>query len=285
MERKVHLISYIVVSITVILCYAIYIGFDTSYSFSEPENSVARISYEEAISEDVKLIQDQINYYQDYYNVVINLVDDINLSDSTYDIDLVNSNYSTIEALDLLGDYFKVFDKDFFNRFYENNMNGLKIYLASDIDKSGNSYGNSEIVGLFFKQNNSYIIVIDINSNESLAKIAFHETMHAIEEYLRLNNVYFRNWDSLNPYGFSYSGSYSTDAYSDVLGNNTNRNNVYFLDNYARSSAVEDRARMFEFICLGNDFSRFPRLYEKANYLKEVIFKYFPELSYSKYLG
>ena len=141
------------------------------------------------------------------------------------------------------------------------------------------------VVGLFFKQNNSYIIVIDINSNESLAKIAFHETMHAIEEYLRINNVYFRNWDSLNPYGFSYSGSYSTDAYSDVLGNNTNRNNVYFLDNYARSSAVEDRARMFEFICLGNDFSRFPRLYEKANYLKEVIFKYFPELSYSKYLG
>ena len=285
MERKVHLISYIVVSITVILCYTIYIGFDTSYSFSEPENSVARISYEEAISEDVKLIQDQINYYQDYYNVTINLVDDINLSDSTYDIDLVNSNYSTIEALDLLGDYFKVFNKDFFNRFYENNMNGLKIYLASDIDKSGNSYGNSEIVGLFFKQNNSYIIVIDINSNESLAKIAFHETMHAIEEYLRLNNVYFRNWDSLNPYGFSYSGSYSTDAYSDVIGNNTNRNNVYFLDNYARSRAVEDRARMFEFICLGNDFSRFPRLYEKANYLKEVIFKYFPELSYSKYIG
>lgn len=285
MERKVHLISYIVVSITVILCYTIYIGFDNSYSFSEPENSVARISYEEAISEDVKLIQDQINYYQDYYNVTINLVDDINLSDSTYDIDLVNSNYSTIEALDLLGDYFKVFNKDFFNRFYENNMNGLKIYLASDIDKSGNSYGNSEIVGLFFKQNNSYIIVIDINSNESLAKIAFHETMHAIEEYLRINNVYFRNWDSLNPYGFSYSGSYSTDAYSDVLGNNTNRNNVYFLDNYARSSAVEDRARMFEFICLGNDFSRFPRLYEKANYLKEVIFKYFPELSYSKNLG
>ena len=58
-----------------------------------------------------------------------------------------------------------------------------------------------------------------------------------------------------------------------------------FLDNYARSSAVEDRARMFEFICLGNDFSRFPRLYEKANYIKEIIFKYFPELSYSKYIG
>ena len=284
MERKVHLISYIVVSITVILCYAIYIGFDSN-TFNEPVSTVARISYEDVISEDAKLIQDQVNYYQDYYNVTINLVDDINLTDSSYDIDIVNNNYTITTALDYLGDYFKVFNKEFFNRFYENNMNGLNIYLATHIDNGSNYGENTDIVGLFFKQDNKYIIVIDVTNNESLAKIAYHETMHAIEEYLRLNNVYFRDWDSLNPYGFNYSGSYSTGTYNDVLGNNTNRNNIYFLDNYARSSAVEDRARMFEFICLGNDFSRFPRLYEKANYLKKIIFKYFPELSYSKYIG
>lgn len=284
MERKVHLISYIVVSITVILCYAIYIGFDSN-TFNEPVSTVARISYEDVINEDAKLIQDQVNYYQDYYNVTINLVDDINLTDSSYDIDIVNNNYTITTALDYLGDYFKVFNKEFFNRFYENNMNGLNIYLATHIDNGSNYGENTDIVGLFFKQDNKYIIVIDVTSNESLAKIAYHETMHAIEEYLRLNNVYFRDWDSLNPYGFNYSGSYSTGTYNDVLGNNTNHNNIYFLDNYARSSAVEDRARMFEFVCLGNDFSRFPRLYEKANYLKKIIFKYFPELSYSKYIG
>ena len=284
MERKVHLISYIVVTITVILCYSIYIGFDTN-TLSENTNSVARISYDEIISEEAKLIDSQVEYYQDYYNVTINLIDDIKLTDSNYDIDLVNNNYTITTALDYLGDYFKVFNKEFFNRFYENNMNGLNIYLATHIDNGSNYGENTDIVGLFFKQDNKYIIVIDVTSNESLAKIAYHETMHAIEEYLRLNNVYFRDWDSLNPYGFNYSGSYSTGTYNDVLGNNTNHNNIYFLDNYARSSAVEDRARMFEFVCLGNDFSRFPRLYEKANYIKEIIFKYFPELSYSKYIG
>lgn len=284
MERKIHLISYIVVTITVILCYTIYIGFDSN-SFDKYINPVARISYDDTISDDVKLINDQINYYQDYYNVTINLIDDIKLTDSSYDIDLVNNNYIISNSLDYLGDYFKVFNKKFFNRFYENNMNGLNIYLASSIDNDYDYGKNTDIVGLFFKQDNKYIIVIDVTSNESLAKISFHETMHAIEEYLSMNNVYFRNWNSLNPDNFNYSDSYNISFYSDVLGNNKNRNEIYFLDNYARSSAIEDRARMFEFMCLGNDFSRFPRLYEKASYLKEVIFKYFPELSYSKYIG
>lgn len=284
LERKVHLISYIVVTITVILCYSIYIGFDTN-TLSENTNSVARISYDEIISEEAKLIDSQVEYYQDYYNVTINLIDDIKLTDSNYDIDLVNNNYTISTALDYLGDYFRVFNKEFFNRFYENDMNGLNIYLASNIDSTTNFGNNAEIVGLFYKQDNKYIIVIDATSEESLAKIAFHETMHAIEEYLRINNVYFRDWNSLNPYSFNYSNTLSTDLYSDVMGNNSNRNEIYFLDNYARSSASEDRARMFEFICLGNDFSRFPRLYEKANYLKDIVFKYFPELSYSKYIG
>ena len=283
MEKKISLISYIIVIFTVILCYSLFFDFDTY--FLSTEESLAKISYDEITNEDVKIINDQIDYYQEYYNVTINLIDDINLNSGSYDIDLVYNNYTVTETLNSLGNYFKVFNQEFFNRFYENNMNGLNIYLATHIDNGSNYGENTDIVGLFFKQDNKYIIVIDVTSNESLAKIAYHETMHAIEEYLRLNNVYFRDWDSLNPYGFNYSGSYSTGTYNDVLGNNTNHNNIYFLDNYARSSAVEDRARMFEFVCLGNDFSRFPRLYEKANYLKKIIFKYFPELSYSKYIG
>lgn len=278
MERKIHLISYIVVTITVILCYLVYVGFDTN-TFSETTNSVAKISYDEIISEEAKLIDSQINYYQDYYNVTINLVDNIKLTDLNYDIDLVHNNYTITEALDYLGDYFKVFNKEFFNRFYENDMEGLNIYLANNIDSTTNYGNNTEIVGLFFKQDDKYIIVIDATREESLAKIAFHETMHAIEEYLRINNIYFKEWNSLNPYNFSYNDILSTDIYNDVLGNNNNRNDIYFLDNYARSTASEDRARIFEFICLGNDFSRFPKLYEKANYLKNVIIRYFPELS------
>ena len=103
LERKVHLISYIVVTITVILCYSIYIGFDTN-TLSENTNSVARISYDEIISEEAKLIDSQVEYYQDYYNVTINLIDDIKLTDSNYDIDLVNNNYTISTVLDYLGD-------------------------------------------------------------------------------------------------------------------------------------------------------------------------------------
>ena len=61
MEKKIHLISYIVVTITVILCYTIYIGFDAN-NFNENKSSVARINYDEIISEEVKLINNQVAY-------------------------------------------------------------------------------------------------------------------------------------------------------------------------------------------------------------------------------
>ena len=283
MEKKISLISYIIVIFTVILCYSLFFDFDTY--FLSTEESLAKISYDEITNEDVKIINDQIDYYQEYYNVTINLIDDINLNSGSYDIDLVYNNYTVTETLNSLGNYFKVFNQEFFNRFYENNMNGLNIYLANDISSNDDYGNNADIVGLFFVQDNKYIIILDVTSNESVVKIAFHETMHAIEEYLNLNNIYFSNWNSLNYYGFTYPNNYSSNYFGDVLGNNVNRNNIYFVDNYARSSVVEDRARIFEYICLGYDFSGYPRLNEKANYLKNIIFSYLPELSYSKYIG
>ena len=278
MERKFYLVSYFIIIFITIACYSFFIGFNQVEN--NVNNNITTITYEDVYSEEAKLIDDQINYYESNYNVTISLYEDIKLSETMYDIDLLYNNYEISEALDLLGDYFKVFNKEFFNIFYENNMNGIKIYLANDINKIGNNYINDAlVVGLFFKYDNYYIMIIDANSSDPIAKIAFHETMHAIEEYFNMKNIKFSNWNNYNPTYFKYTNNISNSKYADVLGNNKNRDNVYFIDNYARSSADEDRARIFEFLCLGEDFNRYPNLYAKASYLKRMLKYYIPEIN------
>lgn len=278
MESKVYLVSYFIIIFITIACYSFFIGFNQVEN--NVNNNITTITYEDVYSEEVKLIDDQINYYESNYNVNISLIDDIKLSETTYDIDLLYNNYEISNALDSLGDYFKVFNKDFFNIFYDNNMNGIKIYLADDINKLENNYiDNSKVVGLFFKYDNYYIIIIDTNSDEPIAKIAFHETMHAIDEYFNMNNITFSNWNNYNPAYFTYTNIILNDNYADVLGNNKNRDNIYFIDNYARSSEDEDRARTFEFLCLGEDFKYYPNLYAKASYLKRMLKYYIPEIN------
>ncbi|MFR5856761.1 MAG: hypothetical protein ACLUFU_03005 [Bacilli bacterium] len=279
MERKINLVSYFIVIITTIVCYTIVFYLSTQNN-NLVSNEIAHINFEDRINENTLLINNQIDYYEDNYNVTISLYDDIKLSETTYDINLLYNNYEISEALDLLGDYFKVFNKEFFNIFYENNMNGIKIYLADDINKIGNNYiYDSSVVGLFFKYDNYYIIVIDANSSESIDKIAFHETMHAIEEYFNMYNITFSNWNNYNPAYFKYTNNLSNSIYADVLGNNKNQDNIYFIDNYARSSEDEDRARTFEFLCLGEDFDRYPNLYAKSQYLKRMLNYYIPEIN------
>lgn len=278
MERKVYLVSYFIIIFITIACYSFFIGFNQVEN--NVNNNITTITYEDVYSEEAKLIDDQIDYYEENYNVTISLYEDIKLSETMYDIDLLYNNYEISEALDLLGDYFKVFNKEFFNIFYENNMNGIKIYLANDINKIGNNYINDAlVVGLFFKYDNYYIMIIDANSSDPIAKIAFHETMHAIEEYFNMKNIKFSNWNNYNPTYFKYTNNISNSKYADVLGNNKNRDNVYFIDNYARSSADEDRARIFEFLCLGEDFNRYPNLYAKSQYLKRMLNYYIPEIN------
>ena len=133
-------------------------------------------------------------------------------------------------------------------------------------------------------KNNKYNLVLRINSGEEMLNIAYHETFHAIEDYLRKCGITFSGWNKLNPEGFSYSNVYYTNQeFTDTLGNNKYYNNIYFVDNYARSNEIEDRARTFEYICHGEDFSAYNHLSAKVRYIKKILLSYFPELYSSSY--
>ena len=230
-------------------------------------------------------ISDKIDFYQEYYGVTINLEDNPNNLSNDYQIVKATNNNDITEALDELEYYFLVFNQEFFSRFSTHGMDGLNIYFASSIS-SGNhgSSESAEIVGLYLNKDNKYNIVICINSNEDILNIIFHETFHAIEAYLRVFNVTFSRWNSLNPSGFTYTNVYYTNMiFSDVYGYNNNANEIYFVDNYARSSEMEDRARTFEQVGLGTNLTNYPHLNAKVNYLKQVLLTNFPELKTSRY--
>lgn len=251
-----------------------------NYIYIYDLSSIEKIDNDTQSSYENILINNKIKYLKNNYNVTISFDVDSGLH-GDYEISKITNYNDIVNALSYVEDYFLMFNKEFFTRFYEMNMNGLKIYLASDIKGSKDGYNLTDIVGLSYQKNNTYIIVV--KANNSLLKTLAHETMHTIDNYLILNGYTYDTWKSLNNYGFTYSHKYYiNETFTDTLSNYENNEDVYFVDAYGRSSEKEDRARIFEQICLGKDLSEYPNLYNKEKYLKNEIVTCFPEISYIK---
>lgn len=251
-----------------------------NYIYIYDLSSIEKIDNDTQSSYENILINNKIKYLKNNYNVTISFDVDSGLH-GDYEISKITNYNDIVNALSYVEDYFLMFNKEFFTRFYEMNMNGLKIYLASDIKGSKDGYNLTDVVGLSYQKNNTYIIVV--KANNSLLKTLAHETMHTIDNYLILNGYTYDTWKSLNNYGFTYSHKYYiNETFTDTLSNYENNEDVYFVDAYGRSSEKEDRARIFEQICLGKDLSEYPNLYNKEKYLKNEIVTYFPEISYIK---
>lgn len=251
-----------------------------NYIYIYDLSSIEKIDNDTQSSYENILINNKIKYLENNYNVTISFDVDSGLH-GDYEISKITNYNDIVNALSYVEDYFLMFNKEFFTRFYEMNMNGLKIFLASDIKGSKDGYNLTDVVGLSYQKNNTYIIVV--KANNSLLKTLAHETMHTIDNYLILNGYTYDTWKSLNNYGFTYSHKYYiNESFTDTLSNYENNEDVYFVDAYGRSSEKEDRARIFEQICLGKDLSEYPNLYNKEKYLKNEIVTYFPEISYIK---
>ena len=251
-----------------------------NYIYVYDLSSIEKIDNDTQSSYENILINNKIKYLKNNYNVTISFDVDSGLH-GDYEISKITNYNDIVNALSYVEDYFLMFNKEFFTRFYEMNMNGLKIFLASDIKGSKDGYNLTDVVGLSYQKNNTYIIVV--KANNSLLKTLAHETMHTIDNYLTLNGYTYDTWKSLNNYGFTYSHKYYiNETFTDTLSNYENNEDVYFVDAYGRSSEKEDRARIFEQICLGKDLSEYPNLYNKEKYLKNEIVTYFPEISYIK---
>lgn len=225
-----------------------------------------------------KLINNKISYIENNYSLKVNIKDNPNYLNNNYKINAVTNYNDIIDALSYIEDYLLYYNKYFFQRFYEYGMDGLEIYFANDIKGLHNGFYDTDVVGVSFKKNNKYIIIVELYGKENVLNILNHETMHIIDNYLGLKGFNY-NWNNYNKDDFNYSNVYYVnEIFKDTLNNNKNPNEIYFIDNYARSSEVEDRARIYEYICKKESFIGYPHLNAKVNYLKSVLASNFPEL-------
>ena len=123
----------------------------------------------------------------------------------------------------------------------------LTIYLI-------NNYSEDSVTGA--TDSNYSFADISIAVIYPIDETFFHESYHYIERYALKKGVSYNiaSWNSYNPSGFTYGNINNTYSYKSTLSANS-----YFVNNYAQTSAEEDRASTFEYMmasskasCLNN---------------------------------
>lgn len=163
-----------------------------------------------------------------------------------------------------------VYPPGFFSRFRP----ALQFWLADEVLVRGIRAG-----GCFIHTDEYRIIALSrLDSGE---KAPHHEIWHAMEQYiLDLEPDAFDRWELLNPEGFAYTGDYS------VLQSDEARSEPddWFVSEYAKVSANEDRAMVFDALMTEDEswWNERPHLCEKAKFLLEKAEPYFGEIIAAK---
>ncbi|MBR5370222.1 MAG: hypothetical protein IK137_02845 [Bacilli bacterium] len=138
-----------------------------------------------------------------------------------------------------------------------------------------NNYSEYSITGV---TDSSYDYAnISIAAVYDFSESFYHESYHYLERYMFKKKANFNSWDNLNPKDFQWNTIDGSLSYS-----NTFKENAYFVNNYAQTSAAEDRASTFEYMmapskasCL-NDGTP---IWKKANYMALTIETVFDTVS------
>lgn len=232
---------------------------------------------------EIGVLDQKVAYFKSNYNVLVRAYEDASNLNDDFEITPIFDYEKITNAISKLEDFYLLFNKEFFQNFYKDGMNGIDIYFASDIKGIKNGFENTAVVGLYFKKNSKYNIVVNINDEEQITSAIAHETMHMIDDYLYTKDRTIWNWNNFNPSNFRYENTYYIkNKFNDTLSNGTNASEIYFIDNYARSSESEDKARLFEAIINQDNLTKYPNLKAKSNYLKSVLTSEFPELNNTK---
>ena len=181
-----------------------------------------------------------------------------------------------MDSIDELEEVLERFGKDFFKEFIHNEYKGIRIYIVTKIES------DDSVSGLQFKYYDTYTMVVD---TFDFKRTLYHELMHTMEDALDVKGKNaFNKWSSYNPKKYKYVGKYNpyelTLKYSDGY---FGEEDVYFIDNYAQTNELEDKARIFENIAMNTPeiIKKNPKLLEKSKYLVSELIKYYPMLENS----
>ncbi len=187
-----------------------------------------------------------------------------------------NEEKMILEGLKDIESVLKLYPQDFFKQLKTRaGDGGLYIYLVGGID------GDFSAVAYEFSLNNSENVVVNINEGNLKATFC-HEVWHAIENVIvEKDGTALDDWEQYNPPKFKYREIYngydednSTNKYT-YFGE-SNMENVYFIDAYARTFGKEDRARIVEYFMTWDKDSlkqlkKSPHIMKKIKKINEII--------------
>lgn len=190
-----------------------------------------------------------------------------------------NQETRILYTLKQITPYIERFGKEFFDEFRYGTSKGLYVLLTGHTEVT-NDGAKIDAGGVAFREGDKFYIILNIN-NEGLAKSFCHELMHSMEQNSDASK-FFPDWNKYNPKGYKYADSYAQTSDDKYTQWGSSPEDVYFYDQYSKTNAMEDRARVFEnFVGVTKDECRiheYPKLKEKAKYIKERILKLYPSL-------
>ena len=230
------------------------------------------------------ILNNKVLNIENKFNINIKIKDEAMIKFPDFNAEKETNTNIITKTLFKLEKILNKYNKEFFNSFYNNDYNGLNIYLTSTLTPKDYETQISNPAAYSLTYNNEYMIVIDINQT-NVEGLLCHEIMHNLEFNLNNNNIYaFSKWDTYNPSNFYYNYSYTKENIFGYTLTEKNIENIYFIDIYSHTYPLEDRARIFENICAYDEKSiikMYPNLYNKALYLKEEILANYPTLTYT----
>ena len=228
-----------------------------------------------------KELNDEVNKVKEKYNVNLYIKDSAIIMFPDFLANKCDDSESIYSSIKMMESILDKFPKDFFDSLYENSDKGLNVYLTGELRPmdAKTQYTTPSAYTSYYKK--MYLIAIDITQS-GLESNMCHELMHSIENKLNNMGEYFTDWYKLNPKKYDYSYSYKVINRLEYTIGETSDNNVYFVDYYSHTFPTEDKARVFENVCNSDTVSsikNYKHLLDKANYLKEIITKYYPSMN------
>ena len=178
-------------------------------------------------------------------------------------------------ALTELDAALELYPEGFFHQFRNDAQErGVLILLVEDIADELN------VIGICYQMGDWYIVAIDITSGEVMST-ACHELWHATEFKITTEKPHllgYTEWDACNPEGFLYSYN-TTESYiydtENTLFNYEKDADIYFIDPYAKTNPLEDRARLMEYTMCSKSYARkiasIPALRKKLEILSDAV--------------
>lgn len=172
----------------------------------------------------------------------------------------ISNSYTIQTALNNLSSTLSLYPRGFFQEI-KNGGIPLTLYLIK-------SYSQTGVTGA--TDSNLYRATISIAVDYPFAATFHHEVYHYMDRYIEKRGATYNKWSLYNPSGFTYNQTMNNSYSYSSTANPAS----YFVNNYAQTSAAEDRASTFEYMMAGSKISCFNAgqpIWNKAQHMSEVV--------------